>query len=243
MTVSREKQKSDNKGENMIFIVGKPRSGTTWLLSLLSDHPRCCRISMEMLGLPTTKPTLETGLFVRNLAHDDIQKRISTLPVDRILVEKTPSHLFKVSEIKELLPAARIILIRRQYLDVIFSMIQKNDFWHGGRPTGLDGAIDMVIDYHKYELKYENCFTAIVEYEELWAKPVSVLRSLLLQLDLTESCADSLVEANSHGRKLPDELKGVFRKGEPGQGLSSFTFAQRAYIKKRITEGCAGFTS
>lgn len=226
-------------GENWIFIVGKPRSGTTWLLSLLGNHPQCRRVTMETLDLKTDKPTLETGLFVRGLASYDVLKRIAKLPTDKILIEKTPSHLLVVESIKDLLPAARIVLIRRQPLDVIFSMLQENEFWTEGRPRTIDEALGMFERFHEAELRFREHYTTVVEYESLWADPVLELRRLLRILYLDDACAAAQVAASNRGRQLPEPLKRVFRKGLPGQGQAGFTFSQRAYIKRRLTECCA----
>jgi len=45
------------QGKNLVFIVGCPRSGTTWLLRLLASHPR-------------VRPGLETNLFRRYIGPE-----------------------------------------------------------------------------------------------------------------------------------------------------------------------------
>ena len=46
--------KDDYKGENIVFIVGAPRNGITWLQKLLSTHPQI-------------KTGQESGLFDTNV--------------------------------------------------------------------------------------------------------------------------------------------------------------------------------
>ncbi|MHB8080432.1 MAG: sulfotransferase, partial [Candidatus Krumholzibacteriia bacterium] len=61
------------RGANLIFVLGKPRSGTTWLLSALEHHPDCLALRPETRGIAVTTPTKETGLFVRGRADDAIE--------------------------------------------------------------------------------------------------------------------------------------------------------------------------
>jgi len=51
-------------GSKLIFIVGIPRSGTTWVHSIISSHPECRLLLPEMLGMKKVRDTRETGLFV-----------------------------------------------------------------------------------------------------------------------------------------------------------------------------------
>lgn len=225
--------------ENWIFVVGKPRSETTWLLSLQGEHPQCLRVTMEILGLKTDRPTLETGLFARSLTPYYIRRRIAELPSDEILIEKTPSHLLEIENIKTLLPEARFVLIRRQPLDVIFSMLQENVFWIEGRPKTIDEALIMFARFHEAEIKYREHYANVIEYESLWADPALELRRLLRILCLDDTNAEALVAANRGGRQLPEPLKRVFRKGLPGQGQAGFRCSQRAHIKRKLAKCCA----
>jgi len=76
----------------LIFIVGKPRSGTTWLLSILENHTECLPLTPQMLGIEVSRVTKETGLFMRGFSDEEIVARISRLYCAKVLV-KRPRHI------------------------------------------------------------------------------------------------------------------------------------------------------
>jgi len=201
-----------------VFIVGIPRSGTTWLLSILSQHPDFLAITPEMLGIKANHPTMETGLFIKGFPDSEILRRWNKLPDDRILVEKTPAHIAEADRIKKLL-GARIILIHRNRLDVICSMLKPNPFWTGS-PKTFDAAIKI---YNKFNVQVSADYT--VSYEDLWANPVDESKRLFAFLGVSTSSTRDIVTVTNLGKSLPLKLKSVFDKGTPGQGehLKEFT--------------------
>ena len=54
---------SSYAGEDLIFILGAPRSGTTWLLRLIAEHPAVAAATVDNLALPrtTTKHSKQTS--------------------------------------------------------------------------------------------------------------------------------------------------------------------------------------
>lgn len=219
-----------------IFIVGAPRSGTTWLLSILERHPQCRAVTPEDLGFATPRPTKETGLFMRGLSSNEIIERFSRLPTDKVPVEKTPGHLLQAGRIKRTFPAARIILIRRQPLDVIWSMLQANTFWEES-PKNLADAVALYNKYAKAQEIYLG-YDAIIDYETLWHQPVEQLGALLAQLGLDSATAPQLVMQTAEGKSLPGELSSVFRQGTPGEGERYFQEADKAYLRDNLCSPC-----
>ena len=222
-------------GADLIFILGKPRSGTTWLLSALEHHPDCLALRPETLGIAVASPTKETGLFVRGLADADIAARVAAVDDPRRLVEKTPAHLLEATRIRRLFPAAKLVLIGREPHDVIYSMVQKNEFW-ASCPRTLPDALDLYLRYERAEPAAAALADHAVDYAGLWAEPVVVLTRLCAALGLDPDPAAAIVEATRGGRSLPEALKGVFREGTPGQGRARFTAEQLAYIEARLEE-------
>lgn len=216
----------------IIFIVGSPRSGTTWLLSLLERHPQCQAITPEALGISPSRATKETGIFLRGFSGTEIVERFSRLPTDRILVEKTPGHLLQVGRIKRIFPDARIILAQRNPLDVIWSMVQENPFWQG-RPKSLTEAVALYNTYAKAQETFVG-YDAVVDYEALWDKPAEELARLLGTLGLDPGPAPQLVAETSEGKSLPPELAEVFRKGTPGEGNTHFSDVNQALLQEDL---------
>lgn len=215
-----------------IFIVGAPRSGTTWLLSMLEHHPQCQAVTPEALGIAPARPTKETGIFLRGLSSREIASRFARLPCDRTLVEKTPGHLLQVGRIKRVFPHARIVLVRRNPKDVIWSMIQENAFWEGS-PRTLHEALRLYNSYAAAEAAYSG-YDAVVDYEALWERPTEILADLLAGLKLDPAPAMELVAQTREGKALPQSLANVFRKGSPGEGNAHFSAADQAFIEANL---------
>jgi hypothetical protein len=140
-------------GANLVFIVGCPRSGTTWLQRLLATHPQIktgqeSRL-FEYVGTPLR-------LWQRDLAKADgrggtgmagylnteeffsIQKNylaallapmLKELSPGQIFLEKTPGHALFIPEIVQLLPAAKIIHLLRDPRDVVASLLAASKSW------------------------------------------------------------------------------------------------------------------
>ena len=60
---------SSYAGEDLIFILGAPRSGTTWLLRLIAEHPAVAAATVDNLALrgTTTKHSKQTSSTRRGL--------------------------------------------------------------------------------------------------------------------------------------------------------------------------------
>lgn len=122
-----------------IFVVGHPRSGTSWLYKLLVNHP-------ALAGGPEThlfdyylKPFLGTDPFVpwgginqwmgtkeqaavlRRLVDGVFTHRLAEEQKRRV-VEKTPEHALFIEPIKALYPRAKFVHIVRDGRDVMLSV-------------------------------------------------------------------------------------------------------------------------
>ena len=242
---SHQPPAGDNRArDNLVFIVGVPRSGTTWLLSILENHPGCLGISPEMLGIATDHPTKETGLFVRGFADAEIVEKVSRLPHDKVLIEKTPSHLFELGRIRKLFPRSKIILIRRDPLDILYSMVQSNSFWKN-KPKTLSEAVEVYRRFAEAQESFRD-YDYVLDYEKLVEDPVGEATSLFEHLHLGTDRSAEIVENTKEARSLPAELRSVFRKGTPGEGSEKFSRAELNFIRRklgRLSEGSQSLPS
>jgi hypothetical protein len=142
-------------GANLVFVVGCPRSGTTWVQRLLASHP-CIRTGQESdLFDMYVGPLLRTwqqerrvdssgrgsvGLscyftdaeFVRALKTYLVQllgPMVGQLQPGELFLEKTPSHVMFVPEIHALLPRARFIHVLRDARDTVASLLSASRTW------------------------------------------------------------------------------------------------------------------
>ncbi len=136
------------KEENLIFIISQPRSGSTYLQSLLSnnDEVNTCSEPWILLNFANQiKPKLIEGTFDNSLAQGafyNYKKNFPELDTKQLLkrhilsiyepllkghsyvIDKTPRYWEMVQEINELFPKARIIILRRNPLDVVRSLVK-----------------------------------------------------------------------------------------------------------------------
>lgn len=223
---------------NAVFVVGIPRSGTTWLLSILEHHPDCRAVTADMLGIKVAQPKKETGLFVRGFSDEEIVRRWAKLPRDKLLVEKTPVHIRCTARIRRLL-GAKILLIRRNPLDVLNSMLKPNVFWKES-PKTLKQAL---AEYKKFDVLLDKIAPDIfVRYEDFWSDPHGTANSVYAELGLSLAHTQAIVERTRFGRSLPERLKTVFDEGTSGQGRRNFSDADLEVIRASIGEDAVAST-
>lgn len=144
-------------GKNLVFLVGCPRSGTTWLQKLLASHPRIRSGEESHFFSLYVGPQLrawndqKTRHFNGGVGHAAgpqayfheeeflaiLQNYLSALlkPItdslqpDEWFLEKTPSHALYIPEIKELLPDSRCIHLIRDCRDVVVSLMTASRGW------------------------------------------------------------------------------------------------------------------
>lgn len=142
---------------SVAFIVGSPRSGTTWLQRLLAEHPAVYTgqeshlfdwfigpmlrkwhrtIAMfdghdpsrrDGIGLGAYLNTEEFRDLLRPLIHRTIEA--SGVGIGEVFLEKTPGHSLFLPEIVEMLPESRLIHLVRDPRDVVASLLRASKSW------------------------------------------------------------------------------------------------------------------
>lgn len=219
------------EGENLVFVVGPPRSGTTWLLNLLAAHPDVVAATVDNLDIRINdKVTQETNIFNPNRGLSDAEiaarfHRLSQANPGKAVVEKTPFHLLHVDRIRRVFPRAALVLVLRDGRDIVTSMVhvgQNQDSWWQGAPKTVESAAGM---WKTYALAALRCTLLqaprTVHYEELAENTVGVLTGLFAALDLSTATVDQQIEDCRDGKGIP--IKGVFREGKVGAWREFFT--------------------
>jgi hypothetical protein len=145
----------DYRGHNLVFLVGSPRSGTTWLQRLIACHPmvrtgqesdvfdtyigpqlRAWRRELDPevsgrggVGLGCYLRESEFITLLREYAMKLLEPLVGDLAPGVLFVEKTPSHALYLPEIRELLPEARFIHLLRDGRDVVASLLAVSRSW------------------------------------------------------------------------------------------------------------------
>jgi len=163
-------------GKNMVFLVGCPRSGTTWLQKLLASHPKVRSGEESHFFSLYVGPQLrswnnqKTRHFNGGLGHAAgpqayfregdflaiLENYLTALlkPVtdglqpDELFLEKTPSHALYIPEIKALLPDSRVIHLIRDCRDVVASLITASRSWGASwAPNNAKAAAAMWVQH------------------------------------------------------------------------------------------------
>src|SRR5215813_13675060 len=123
-------------GRKISFIVGAPRSGTTWLQAMVGAHPRVCtsdelklfnlftgpwedswQLLLELQraegggarGLRTVWSDDEFYQFLTAFLQQVYTRVLATKPGAVVVLDKTPAYATYVEHIKRLIPQAKFI--------------------------------------------------------------------------------------------------------------------------------------
>jgi Sulfotransferase family len=219
MQVANPDQKVLDK--EFLFIIGSPRSGTTWLQLMLGAHPKVCATTelrlynkytapwlqawkeetplteegKHYLGLPVLWTEAEFHEFLRGFLDRVYTKVIASKAAATHILDKHPQYSQFVEDIHFLIPGARFIHIIRDGRDVAVSLAaaSRQMGWFASEPLPDYGA------FWKRELlaaRKASGYTGRyleVRYEDLSAGPATVLKSVLGFCGLAAS--DELVTA------------------------------------------------
>ncbi len=207
------------KQKSPVFIIGAPRSGTTWLWGLLTSFPEVVPLLKEDFN-PSEKTiidgkfrTSETGAFINysNAKIKSVIKKKQKKYPQKTLLEKTPLHILHINDILHLFPKSKIIYIQRDPRATISSMLNSNFF---NFANSLDDAIEKYSNYISAAQPFLNHPNIkIVKYENLLKDTKKELLKILNFLKIKYSIEDlnKAIQENSQNSKVA--IKGVFRKG------------------------------
>lgn len=159
----------DQGGKNLIFLIGSPRSGTTYLSRLLGAHPavaatqeielinRYCRPWQQAWneqlptdagrwerhrhkGLPAVLTRDEFDEAMGSFARSVYEKLLQLKTTARVVVDKNPEYSLHVDLIRAMFPNAGVLHIVRDGRDVAASMVTASRGW------GRDWAPDQIGD-------------------------------------------------------------------------------------------------
>ncbi len=174
-----------------VFIVGSPRSGTTWLHAVLSTHPTFAappethlfaelsparaRYSESDIGvfLPTVVPEQEFDQWCGDLWSNIRTNLLAARPGATRLLEKTPGHATQMDFIRSAVPGALFVHIVRDPVDVTRSLLEASEGWGSNwAPSSIEMASQLWNEQVGGALATSNPDDTIaVRYEDLLGGP------------------------------------------------------------------------
>lgn len=195
--------------QQLIFVVGCARSGTTWLQLLLSQHPTIATLQESHLFPNYISPALDrwrreseqksvTGLtslmdrarFIelwRQFAEQTLDVALVDKPNASFILEKTPNHIHHGREILELFPSAYFVHIIRDPRAVVASLLDAGRSWaRNWAPQAPLAAAEL---WRKAVLDGRNLRALTsryveVSYEAMLAKPEAELARIIENIGL-----------------------------------------------------------
>lgn len=226
--------------DRLVFVVGSPRSGTTFLAGAIGSLPgfvdlgELAPVKGSVAELAQLEPGEAAGRLRRILA---VSRRVGLVGAVRA-VEQTPELAHVVRAIPLAFPRATVVHIVRDGRDVVCSLLERG--WLGG---GVEGADDAGIPYGSYarfwveperRQEFERASDARraawawrryvtaarsgepyeIRYERLVEDPDAVARDLAARLDAPEAALRSAL------RRVHRESVGRYRRDLSSEQLA-----------------------
>lgn len=234
----------ESREPELLFVVGCPRSGTTWLQLLLGYHPAVSTANETHLFSQFLGPMLESWESLEQSDRDiglgalftrrEFVERLRSLAREalgriagdgtRIVVEKTPGHAVWGEEILEVFPEARVVHLVRDPRDVTASMLAANLTW--GDHWAPDSAYDAAWWWRDHVAAGRSVAGLTdgyheLTYEDLWSDTASELSRLLrwAGLDAPDGVVLDAVEETRLSRMREGEAPAPWDLGDEPDGF------------------------
>ncbi|MEP7041802.1 MAG: sulfotransferase [Dokdonella sp.] len=185
---------SEDLGASVVFVVSPPRSGSTLIEQILASHPQV-EGAGELPDLPMViaEECGRRGQALqhwvgsmspedwRNLGRTYLQRTARFAQHKAVFVDKMPSNWQYIGAIRSMLPAAHILIARRDPLETSFSCYRQ--FFNNSEWTRTFG--DLAGYWRDFDRSARNSLALHPEhvhevvYEQLVADPENQIRRLL----------------------------------------------------------------
>lgn len=215
----------NNLGENIVFLVGAPRSGTTYLQRLLASHPniktaqeshifdmnlwiqfyhwdQIMKNHKRKIGMPCYHTREEFVEILRDFAIKLLSPFLNELKDGDIFLEKTPLHSHYLKEIKLIFPHSKILHLVRNPFDMAKSHIHSGKTWAANSNKTARNAVkawkNAIIKVEENKHLFKNNFKEI-RYENLISNHFLILKDIFefLEINIDSNQILEIIENNS----------------------------------------------
>lgn len=211
--------------KQFLFIIGSPKSGTTWLQVMLAAHPQITTTveltlfnrytgpwirawkeevaNMEKCrwyqGLPFLWTEQEFYCFLRKFLQEVYQKVVEGKREATHVLDKHPGYSMHIEEINKLLPNARFIHVIRDGRDVAVSMMSARREIGYGTSTIRESALawKQHVKSAQVARQYPERYME-VRYEKLHTDGATTIESVFNFCGLSVSLEKAAVIAEAH---------------------------------------------
>ncbi len=220
-----------------VFLVGFPRSGTTFLGQVLGAHPDVVTLDEkanladaarafmgDRAGLKRLKAAGEAALDrYRDLYWGRVAKAGGAKVAGKVLVDKLPLNLPMLPIVARLFPAAKVLWLRRDPRDVVFSCFRRHFAVNEAMFEFL--TLEGTADFHDVLMRLGETYQAMLPlqietlaYEALVADLEGETRGLCgrLGLDWSEAMLDFAARADTDAIITPSArqvARGLYGEG------------------------------
>jgi hypothetical protein len=239
------------------FLIGAPRSGTTWIQRLLQTHPDMCggeeshfftffshvlREAPSMiredrkigpLAYMTHDALIES---LRHLWDDMFRSIYAANPTPRVHLEKTPFHTLCMTEIVTLFPDARFIFLQRDSRAVAASLMAAGRSWgkHWAPSTAKEAALEWyrhVGSVRTWQKAHPDHPVLTIRYEDVLDDTPGALRTMLeFALQHDSVAADETYAAFVENSQKPADPAGFTRKRGNTGWISDLSYREKLVI-------------
>ena len=239
-----------------VFLVGCPRSGTTWLQIILGSHPQIAtvrethlfdrylsdlyaryeseaqKLGRDGLRILLTEPRFD--LLCRHFADGVLAEIAATKPGCSVVLEKTASQIWSSRLMRRLYPQAYFLHIVRDPRAVAASMLAyaREDWAHEGDPDVLTAAEAWLSAVTIGHCELASLGERLIEirYEDLLASPDATLALILSRLGLN---------AMGYDRER-FSIEAVKRRGTAGSPLDPAWENRENFFRRGTAQGWTG---
>lgn len=211
------------------FVVGCGHSGTTLLAAKLGNHPEILAIGRETGALlPGNNSLFGAKKILDEWAY------FAEKEGKRVILEKTPKHVFSYNRVQKLAPNNKYIAITRNPLDTIASLYKRFHDLELSTERWIFDNTELINIRDKANV-------TVIQYEQLTRNPEETFKSILsfIDLDYHESVLEkksSIYSKTSQEGNMKLRQHQVEQPIKPNEGgwRKILNDRQYEYVQKRV---------